>query len=104
MTKTQKAAVEKDQKYVTTELNLSDKVVNGDLLRFYHPKGFTKVNKKDYSYNLNKSLKKLKEAQEKKKTSVESENGGKSTLDEYTTDAPELQNVDAKDYTFPTAK
>lgn len=104
MTKAQKAAVEKDQKYVTTELNLSDKVVNGDLLRFYHPKGFTKVNKKDYSYNLNKSLKKLKEAQEKKKTSVESENGGKSTLDEYTTDAPELQNVDAKDYTFPTAK
>lgn len=101
LTKTEKKAVEKDQKYVTTELNLSDKVVNGDLLRFFHPKGFTKVNKKDYSYTLNKSLKKLKNAQEKKKTSVESENGGRSTLDDYTTDAPELKNAT---FNFPTIK
>ncbi|KRM09640.1 phosphoglycerol transferase [Paucilactobacillus suebicus DSM 5007 = KCTC 3549] len=100
-TKAQKAVVAKDQKYVTTELSLSDDVVNGDLLRFYHPKHFTKVNKKDYNYNLNASLKRLKEAQVKKKTSVETENGGKSTLDDYTTDAPELKD---SSFVFPSIK
>lgn len=100
-TKAQKAVVAKDQKYVTTELSLSDDVVNGDLLRFYHPKHFTKVNKKDYNYNLNAILKRLKEAQVKKKTSVETENGGKSTLDDYTTDAPELKD---SSFVFPSIK
>ena len=36
---------DKIQKYVTTELGLADKVMNGDLIRFYNLPGFKKVNK-----------------------------------------------------------
>lgn len=91
LSKSQKATVDSIQKWVTTDLGLSDKVMNGDLLRFYKLPGFKKVNKKEYSYNLKKALKKLK-TDKKRKNSVRSQNGGKSTLDDYTTDAPELQN------------
>ncbi|GGE37315.1 lipoteichoic acid synthase 2 [Pullulanibacillus camelliae] len=37
-------------KKVKEELELSDNVVYGDLLRFYHPKGFIKVDKNDIDY------------------------------------------------------
>ena len=43
-----------DEATVNTMLELSDKVVNGDLLRFYTPKGFKPTNPEDYNY-LNKS-------------------------------------------------
>lgn len=94
----QKKELDKIQHYVTTELGLSDKVMNGDLLRFYHLKGFKKVNKKDYTYNTQKSLKKLKQAQKKKKTSVKAENNNQSTFDEYSTDAPELKENPKLDF------
>ena len=45
----QKKEFSKIQKYVTTDLGLSDRVVNGDLLRFYKLPGFKKVDKKDYT-------------------------------------------------------
>ena len=35
---------------VTTTLSLSDKVVNGDLLRFYTPKNFKPIDPNDYFY------------------------------------------------------
>jgi lipoteichoic acid synthase len=35
---------------VKTELQMSDMVVNQDLLRFYHPSGFTPINPSDYQY------------------------------------------------------
>ncbi|MGR2782708.1 lipoteichoic acid synthase [Bacillus subtilis] len=35
---------------VKKELEMSDKIINGDLLRFYEPKGFKKVNPSDYDY------------------------------------------------------
>ena len=95
----QKKAFSKIQKYVTTDLALSDRVMNGDLLRFYKLSGFKKVDKKDYTYNLKKSLTNLKHAQKKEKTSVKAKNNNQSTFNDYTTDAPEL-----KDYpklTFP---
>ena len=92
-TKAQKAEFAKIQKYVTTDLGLSDKVINGDLLRFYKLPGFTKTNKKDITYNRAKALKQLKKAQKEKKTSLKSENDNKSTLDDYTTDAPELKDT-----------
>lgn len=98
----QKKAVAKDQKYVTTQLDLSDKVVNGDLLRFYTPKGFKKVNKKDFTYNLQKSLQNLKKAQSKNPTSVIKKNDGQTTIDDFTTDAPELKDI--KDLVFPKVK
>ncbi|MGE8206390.1 LTA synthase family protein [Heyndrickxia sp. NPDC080065] len=42
-------------KVVKTELELSDKVVYDDLLRFYTPKGFTPVNRSDYDYTKNQA-------------------------------------------------
>lgn len=45
--------LEKANKYkkeVDNKLQLSDKVVNGDLLRFYTPAGFTKVDSSQYDY------------------------------------------------------
>ncbi|MEY8441035.1 LTA synthase family protein [Lactobacillaceae bacterium 24-114] len=88
----QKKEFAKIQKYVTTYLGLSDQVVNGDLLRFYNLPGFTKVNKKSFTYNLKKSLQNLKKAQKEKKTSLKTENNNKSTYDEYSTNAPELKS------------
>ena len=38
------------KKLVEMKLNLSDKVVNGDLLRFYKPDGFVPINPNDYDY------------------------------------------------------
>lgn len=76
---------------VTTELSLSDRVINGDLLRFYNPTDFTKVDKKDYSYKKSTALKKLKKARTKNGTSILAQNDNKSLMDLYQTDAPELK-------------
>jgi len=40
----------KAKEFVEMKLNLSDKVVNGDLLRFYEPEGFVPVDPNDYDY------------------------------------------------------
>lgn len=87
-TAAQKKKFKAIQKQVTTELGLSDKVLNGDLLRFYKLSGFTKVNKKNFTYNVKKSLSSLKKIQEKLKTSLYYQNDKKDT--DYSTDAPEL--------------
>ncbi|MFS0638640.1 LTA synthase family protein [Mesobacillus foraminis] len=39
------------RKIVNQQLDLSDKVVNGDLLRFYTPENFTPVDRSNYNYN-----------------------------------------------------
>ncbi|WP_113928137.1 LTA synthase family protein [Bacillus sp. P14.5] len=39
------------QKIAEQKLHLSDKVVNGDLLRFYTPRGFTEVDRNQYDYD-----------------------------------------------------
>jgi lipoteichoic acid synthase len=44
------AEAQKDQEIVEEKLSLSDKVVNGDLLRFYTPKGFIPVDRTKYNY------------------------------------------------------
>ena len=77
---------------VTTELSLSDRVINGDLLRFHKLPGFTKVNTKDYSYKKSKALKELKKARTKNGTSLLAQNDNKSMVDLYQTDAPELSS------------
>jgi len=89
--KKQSEQIDSIQNHVTTELSLSDRVIYGDLLRFYTPKGFTKVNKKDFTYQYTKSLKNLADVQKKKPTSIMAENHNKSTVSEYKTDAPELK-------------
>ncbi|MHA8110036.1 LTA synthase family protein [Lactobacillaceae bacterium Melli_B4] len=87
----QRKRIEADQNHVTTELSQSDRVVQGDLLRFYQLKDFKKVDKSDYNYKPSVSLPRLKEQNKKEHTSLMDENGGKSTMDDYKTDAPELK-------------
>ncbi|AWD63183.1 glycerol phosphate lipoteichoic acid synthase [Limosilactobacillus reuteri] len=100
-TAAQRKEIGRIQKYVTTDLGLSDKVVNGDLLRFYKLPGFKKVDKKQYTYNLKKSLKNLQKQQKKQKTSLKSENNNQSTFDDYTTDAPELKDYPKLNFPKP---
>ncbi|MBD5432477.1 MAG: LTA synthase family protein [Lactobacillus sp.] len=76
---------------VTSELSLSDRVITGDLLRFYTPTDFEPVKKKKYSYKKKESLRKLEREEKKKKNSLYYENGKKSTKDDFSTDAPELK-------------
>ncbi len=76
---------------VTTELSLSDRVITGNLLRFYKPNGFKYVKRKNYSYKKTDSLKRLKKAEKKSKNSVWYQNGKKSTQSDFNTDAPELK-------------
>lgn len=73
---------------VTTQLSLSDRVIAGNLLRFYHPKWFKKVKPQDYDYNEQKALKKL---YSKNKTSLWYKNHQKTTQNKFKTDAPELR-------------
>ncbi len=46
------------QASVEETLRLSDKVVNGDLLRFYTPKSFTPIDRSDYNYSSIQSIQK----------------------------------------------
>ncbi|WP_175073253.1 LTA synthase family protein [Terribacillus sp. AE2B 122] len=55
---------EEYQESVEHELYLSDKVVNGDLLRFYTPENFTPVDRTKYNYD-NEELDKNEELDEK---------------------------------------
>jgi len=47
----QLAEAEKYQEIVEQKLELSDKVVNGDLLRFHNPENFTPIDRSQYNYN-----------------------------------------------------
>ena len=73
----------------TTQLSLSDRVINGNLLRFYKPSWFEKVKPKDYDYNKDVALKKLYSSDNK--TSLWYKNHKKSTQSKFKTDAPELE-------------
>ncbi|WEV71239.1 LTA synthase family protein [Lactobacillus sp. ESL0785] len=73
---------------VTTQLSLSDRVIDGNLLRFYKPKWFKKVKARDYDYNKDKALKKLFKPV---KSSLWYQNHRKSTQSKFKTDAPELK-------------
>lgn len=91
MTNEQRQAIDDMQNYVTTQLSASDKVINGDLLRFYQPEGFKKVIKSNYNYKKSTALKQLKKKTKKNSTSLMSQNDHKSTMSDYETDAPELK-------------
>ena len=43
--------IKQNEKIVQQKLKFSDEVVNGDLLRFYTPEGFTPVDRSKYNYN-----------------------------------------------------
>lgn len=91
LTTSEKKQVDAMQARTDKVLSLSDKIITGDLLRFYTPSGFQKVNKSDYNYKYNATLENLKKAQQKKKTSLIMEDGEKSNVDLFKTDAPELK-------------
>ncbi len=74
---------------VTTQLSLSDRVINGNLLRFYKPRWFKRVKPKDYDYNKKPSLKRLYSS--KNKTSLWYKHHKHSTQSDFKTDAPELK-------------
>jgi lipoteichoic acid synthase len=91
LTTKQKQRVLVLSEHVTEELSLSDKVISGDLLRFYTPVGFEDPDKSQISYKVTDAKAQLKAANKKSKTSVIQQNGGKSTMNLYQTDAPELK-------------
>ena len=91
LTAEQKAQVKAQTEYVDEELSLSDKIITGDLLRFYTPAGFKATDKTKYNYKYSEGLKQLKQAQKDKPTSVLQQNNGNSTENLYETDAPELK-------------
>ena len=90
MTQTQKEEVKKQTERTDEVLSLSDKIVTGDLLRFYTPENFKKVNRADFSYKYRDGMKLLNDSQSKK-TSILQKHGGKSTQSMFVTDAPELK-------------
>jgi len=86
-------AVDQDQKKVSKELSLSDSLNSKNLLRFYTPKDFKKVDASTYNYadGLQKEIK-IETALKKSATSLYAENGHKSTTSLYKTDAPEASH------------
>ncbi|WP_165207021.1 LTA synthase family protein [Weissella sagaensis] len=85
-----KEIIDQTQSYVDKMLTYSDDVQTGDLLRFYKPKDFKKVNIKDYSYQRAKGMSLLQKMNKEHKTSIKAQHDNKSTLKDYVTDAPEL--------------
>lgn len=79
------------QDYVDKSLEYSDKVMTGDLLRFYQPKNFKKVNKKVISYKPSISNASLKKDLITQPSSILAQNHEKSVAALYKTDAPELK-------------
>ncbi|MFS7206781.1 LTA synthase family protein [Carnobacterium divergens] len=83
--------VEKLRLGVEKQLNLSDSIINSDLLRFYTPDGFKPVTPSDYSYKKQKEqIDDITKKLGKESTSLYSKNNNTSTVDLYKTDAPEL--------------
>ncbi|MGV0168860.1 LTA synthase family protein [Furfurilactobacillus sp. WILCCON 0119] len=90
LTDAQKKEVAADQAHVNKVLGLSDKIITGDLLRFYTPTGYKKVDKADYDYSVSATKARLKKEQKENPTSAKAKNGGKTTTNDYSTDAPEV--------------
>ena len=75
---------------MTSELSLSDRIITGNLLRFYKPDWFTTVKRKKYSYKKSDTMKELKKREKKRKNSLWYLNDKKTTQSMFKTDAPEL--------------
>lgn len=100
-----KDEIKKDREKVNTELSLSDTLNNKNLLRFYIPTGFTPVDPKNYNYtNQYGQILKIQEDLGKKSTSLWSKNGNKTTIDDYSSDAPELTTTDQNEANVSSVK
>ncbi|KRL02687.1 LTA synthase family protein [Liquorilactobacillus capillatus] len=81
---------------VNNELSLSDSLNNKNLLRFYIPNGFIPVNPQNYNYkNGFGQITQLQQQLGSNSTSLWSRNGNKTTIDDYVSDAPELNTTDS---------
>ena len=81
------------QEKVNLMLEMSDTLNTEDLLRFYTPTGFKKVDASQYSYSvssINKRLSKEETLLKAKSTSLKSENQGQSTQGLFKTNDPYL--------------
>lgn len=79
-------AVKKIQEKVHLQLDNSDKVTTGDLLRFHTDSGLTAIDPNDYDYkSLEKRLMQTEEKLGDKSTSLYSQNHNQSTQDLYET-------------------
>ncbi|KGI02875.1 LTA synthase family protein [Oenococcus oeni] len=92
MSKTEQTSYDQQQSEVNRELSYSDDVLTGDLLRFYHPKGFKHIDKDHFNYQKAHAIKELNREQDKRKNSIYYLNKDKSTVHLYHTDAPELKD------------
>lgn len=100
-----KDEIKKDREKVNTELSLSDTLNNKNLLRFYIPTGFTPVDPKKYNYtNQYGQILKIQEDLGKKSTSLWSKNGNKTTIDDYSSNAPELTTTDQNEANISSVK
>ena len=100
-----KEKIDRAQKKVSEKLALSDSLNNQNLLRFYVPEGFTPVNPADYNYkNCYGKLLDLEKTLGNNSKSLWHQNGDKSTLNDYETDAPEVDNSDFEKDNLESAK
>nr|WP_326718037.1 LTA synthase family protein [Vagococcus sp. B2T-5] len=69
-----------------TQLNMSDALTNGDLLRFYTESGLQPVDPTQYDYkDAVEKITKIEEDKDSDSTSIYSQNGNKSTVDIFET-------------------
>lgn len=77
-----KEQLDKIREAANLQLNISDSIQTGDLLRFYTGNDLGKVNPDDYSYNNSmKALKKIEKEKGDASTSLYSQRGNRSTVD-----------------------
>lgn len=91
LTKREEARLKADSDLVAKELRLSDSLNEKNLLRFYHPKDFKRVQANTFNYA--NGLKKEREIEHElgsRSTSLFSENHDQTTANDFSTDAPEL--------------
>ncbi|MCD2159211.1 LTA synthase family protein [Fructobacillus sp. M1-13] len=89
-TEEQENLFKKLQAEATEKLSVSDSLNQKNLLRFYEPKGFKKIESSDYDYSKKSTLSRLKKASAKtNSTSLISQSGGQSTAALYQSDAVE---------------
>ncbi|MDF7627639.1 LTA synthase family protein [Lactobacillaceae bacterium L1_55_11] len=90
----QEKLFQKLQSQAMEQLQVSDNLNQKNLLRFYTPKDFKAVNERYYDYSKSATVKRLRdESNSKKSTSLYSKNGHHSTVSDYITDAPELNDA-----------
>lgn len=81
-----KKQIDADKEAVSDQLATSDKINNGDLLRFYTKSGLKAINPDDYNYLKNtERIEKIEKELGNKSTSVYSKHNQTSTTDKYQT-------------------